>query len=226
MYMRKPLSSFLFAALILLLTALPALAHDVPDMSREDCSITVDVHYDGEPVSGGTLTAVRIAEVAEEDGNYFFRRLIDGTIMTDFSTAPDAAAQDAFYRENKNSDIFDVQTVSVAKDGTAAFTDLKPGLYLLRQAKAAEGFSSMAPFLVSVPYMTDAGVYEYHVTATIKSELEREPESEPTVTTGPDKLPQTGQLNWPIPILAVTGLCLFVGGLLLRLDSKRKTNET
>lgn len=34
-------------------------------------------------------------------------------------------------------------------------------------------------------------------------------------------LPQTGQLNWPVPLLAVLGLCLFAVGWALRFGRKR-----
>lgn len=34
-------------------------------------------------------------------------------------------------------------------------------------------------------------------------------------TPGGDRLPQTGQLNWPVPVLAGVGLVLFLAGLLL-----------
>lgn len=37
----------------------------------------------------------------------------------------------------------------------------------------------------------------------------------------PPKLPQTGQLNWPIPVMAVTGLWIFAMGWILRFGQKR-----
>lgn len=51
------------------------------------------------------------------------------------------------------------------------------------------------------------------------------PETAPSETAGteiitpgptPPTLPQTGQLNWPVPALAVLGLCLFLAGWMLR----------
>ena len=62
------------------------------------------------------------------------------------------------------------------------------------------------------------GQYRYDVTAAIKSELEREPETTVPPSTQPEdpKLPQTGQLNWPVPVLAAAGLGLFTLGLILR----------
>ncbi len=46
----------------------------------------------------------------------------------------------------------------------------------------------------------------------------------PTPTPAPT-LPQTGQLNWPIPLLAVTGLAVFVVGWILRFGEKKEKDE-
>lgn len=40
-----------------------------------------------------------------------------------------------------------------------------------------------------------------------------------------DTLPQTGQLNWPIPVLVVFGLCLFSTGWMLRFGKKKDGHE-
>ena len=53
--------------------------------------------------------------------------------------------------------------------------------------------------------MYDGSGYVYDVEATPKVEVEKEPETEEPTTTKPpqipEKLPQTGQNNWPIPVL-------------------------
>ena len=40
-----------------------------------------------------------------------------------------------------------------------------------------------------------------------------------------EKLPQTGQLNWPVPMLALAGLCLFIVGWALRFRSRKEDYE-
>ena len=42
------------------------------------------------------------------------------------------------------------------------------------------------------------------------------------VVTDPGTLPQTGQLNWPVPVLAAFGLCLIAAGWALRCGGQRK----
>jgi hypothetical protein len=43
----------------------------------------------------------------------------------------------------------------------------------------------------------------------------------PSETSQP-KLPQTGQLNWPIPVLVVLGLGVFTAGWIVRFDEKEQ----
>ena len=92
-----------------------------------------------------------------------------------------------------------------------------------------EGSCICAPFLVSLPGVDKAGTGRvWDVTAVSKDAFRpAEPDtpsppdpvepSEPDVpdTPGGDRLPQTGQLNWPVPVLAGAGLVLFLAGLLL-----------
>lgn len=107
-------------------------------------------------------------------------------------------------------------------------TDLELGLYLVVQTQAAEGYEPVDPFLISLP-MQEEGVYVYEVNATPKmSELveaaeetaeETTAQTAQTPTSGAT-LPQTGQLNWPIPVLVALGLGLFSLGWVLRYGKK------
>ena len=111
---------------------------------------------------------------------------------------------------------YQVDCITIDKNGAAAFTDLDFGLYLVVQKTAASGYKKTAPFLVSVPYLDD-GAYVYAVASDPKTELERE--VKPTTPTPPHsssdsggKLVQTGQLWWPVPVLICAGLgCIAVG---------------
>ena len=221
--MRK-IITLLLALSVLLSFPLSAYAHDVPQ-ERDDCSIEVIVRYDGENVDGGTLTAIRVGYVDEEDGNYFFRQVFTNTQIEDITSSGAPKVQKEFYENNKSNYDFYTQTQTV-ENGKATFTGLSTGLYLIVQNKAADGFSKMSAFLISVPRMED-GEYQYHVTAAIKSELERETEPTEPPPTKPDdtKLPQTGQLNWPIPLMVVSGLGFFAVGWALCFGKKREQSE-
>jgi hypothetical protein len=220
----KKILTLLLVLSILLTLPLITNAHDVPQ-DRSDCSIEVIVRYDGENVDGGTLTAIKVGYVDEDDGNYFFSQEFTNARMEDIASPNAPKTQKEFYNNNKSNHDFYTQTQTV-KDGKATFSGLSTGVYLIVQNKAANGFSKMGAFLVSVPYMED-GEYQYHVTAAIKSELEREPEptDPPPTEPGDPKLPQTGQLNWPIPLMVAAGLGFFVVGWVLCFGKKREQHE-
>ena len=111
-------------------------------------------------------------------------------------------------------------------DGRLTFDRLPPALYLVLRTEAAPENAAYAadPFLVSVPF-ADADGLHTAVTTTPKF---GQPESPaPTPAPAPSvsprpagqpagQLPQTGQLNWPIPILLAAGGGLFMLGLALR----------
>lgn len=216
--MIKRICAILFAVVVLCGLSLAAIAHEVPQ-DREDCTITVLVRYDGETVSGGSLTAVRVGYVAERDGDYFFRRVFDDLRIFNVGTPSTVTTLNRYYNNNKDDQEFKTQKVTIT-EGEAVFTDLSTGLYLIIQEEASSGYSKLNPFLVSVPYYED-GKYNYDVTAAIKSELEREPETTVATTTPGGKLPQTGQLNWPVPVLAAAGLALIVIGMITRKEKEK-----
>ncbi len=209
----KYVRRFLPLLLVFLLLALPVLAHDVPDLSRTG-SITVSMCKNGTPVPGGTLTAYRVGQIHQEDGNYLF------VLTEEFAASglslenPDAQALAAYAKEQN----IQGKTQSIDQEGIAEFQELELGLYLMVQAEPAPGYGAVAPFVVSLPYAKD-GTYIYDVDAIPKVELE----PEPTETTAPlePTLPQTGQLNWPVPVLGVAGLTLLVLGIVLYRKGKK-----
>lgn len=224
--MKKHLISAVLALSLLICLPLGASAHPVPDESQNGhCSITVTMRYKGKPVSGGTVNLYKVGYVYENDGNYSFVP-VKGLEALDYTNiqSPELAKSAAKAVEEKK--IAAVQTVTIGSSGTAEFSDLALGLYLVAQKTAASGYQKTAPFLVSVPYLDD-GAYVYAVAADPKTELERE--VKPTTPTTPHsssdsggKLAQTGQLWWPVPVLICAGLGCIVVGLFRR---RRGQNE-
>ena len=217
----RKLWACLLSILVLCVAVCPANAHDVPQADIPG-SIEMTVRYDGKTVGGGSMTCIKVGEVYESDGNYAFRRVLDGKELTDIQSAEYAKDLAAFAKDNSLSG----QTRTIGEDGKASFENLEIGLYLLVQDTPAAGYSKLQPFLVSVPYW-DGEAYIYDIDAQVKGELERVPQTQPpTAPTAPTdpKLPQTGQLNWPIPLLVLLGLGLFAAGWALRFG--REKDET
>ena len=224
--MTRRVIPLLLAVLLVISMGLTAYAHDVPDMERTG-SISITMCYGVTPVGGGTLTLYRVGEVQENNGDYSFAPtgdFVDCGEVFDAVDEPELAQRLAEYAHEK---ALKGKTQSIRKDGTVCFEQLTLGLYLLVQETPAKGFSPAAPFVVSLP-MLEEGKYVYEVDATTKTELIHAPTTPTPTPPIPDdpKLPQTGQLNWPVPLMAVGGLGLFILGWILCFGRKKDENET
>ena len=173
-----------------------------------DGSIEVRVKYNGENITGGQLIAVRVGYMDRD--TLSFKRLTDDKIIENIGKSTAVSAMEKYYKDSEDKSEFTVIKADV-KNGVAKFKDLTTGLYLIYQEKAASGYSKLSPFLVTLPYTVD-GKEVFDITVDSKSELERNP-SPTCPTDDPDeKLPQTGQLRWPIPVMACSGMVCFILG--------------
>ena len=208
--MKRAFAMVLSLILALSMMAFQGSASEVIPLNKTG-SITLSLKYDGKPIKDGSFSCIQVADVVSEDADYYFRQLLgDKTMLRD--GIPEA--NDMYRLVMDNPTFLIANKVSHTNTtGTVKFENLKPGLYLILQEKPSEGFTAVSPFLVSLPYMDDDG-YQYDVNASVKAELEHEPKTVPTVpTTKPsEKLPQTGQTTWPIPLLASGGMALVALG--------------
>ena len=220
--MRKYLRSLL-ALLLLLELPLSAAAHPVPDAQKDgQCSITVTMTYRGKALKGGTLALYKVGDVAEEDGNYSFVPV--EAIRGDLAQFGDIQSPDLagkLYKLESKLTPVTALPQKVGEEGKVTFLNLPFGLYLVVQKTAPAGYGKTEPFLVSLPYLYE-GEYQYDVASQPKTDLEREVPTKPSspatnpTTSGGNKLPQTGQLWWPVPVLACGGLGCIVVGLFRR----------
>ena len=223
--MRKHFIPGLLALLLLLGLPLSAAAHAVPDESRNGhCSITVSMTYKGKAVRGGKLALYKVGDVAENDGNYSFVPVeaIRGDIP-EFGDIQSPELAGKLAKLEKKLTPVTADPVTVGKDGKATFSNLTFGLYLVVQKTAASGYRKIAPFLVSVPYLY-RDEYLYDVTSQPKTDLEQEvkPTSPPSSGGSGGKLPQTGQLWWPVPLLICAGLGCIAVGLFRRREDRNE----
>lgn len=206
------------AVLLVFSLCLPVFAHEVPDTGRQDCSITVTMHLGSQRVGGGSLQLYRVGDISCDDGNYFFvpsEKFQDCEESFADVTSSELAQALAKLAQKQTP----MKTQSIDKDGVACFKDLTPGLYLVIQNKAASGYQKAKPFLVSVPmYNQNTQKYDYDVDASPKVAIKKEttPTQSGTTQPKPPKLPQSGQVNWPVPVLLMVGLSMMLAGWLLR----------
>lgn len=199
-----------FALLLLCSLTLTVTADDL-DIG----SIQVRVEHQGKKITGGDLIAVRVGYI--DNDRLIFRRVTDHEEIKNIGDSSAVTQMQNFYIANKSVHTF-LTCKSEVKDGLARFTGLPKGLYLIYQDTAAKGYEKLSAFLVTVPYKD-----RMDVDATSKTALKREetPTTVPTTPTGSPsgsggsgnrKLPQTGQLTWPIPWMAGTGMMMFAFG--------------
>ena len=204
-------------------------AQENPDTNRSG-SITFSMNYNQKPMEGGSLTIYRVGAIIKKIDAFEFM-LIEplgesGLTLDELDDSMLAEKLMNLVSEKKLDGIS-----SSIKKGKVVFRDLKPGLYLVTQRaeETTEGFYPVNPFLISLPTWEN-GQYIYDLTGEPKNLPHHKP-VEPGKTDEPDEsddsneseelrepdeltevLPQTGQLNWPIPLMAISGALLFVFG--------------
>lgn len=184
----------LLAALLLL--ALPRI-----HASAQTGSISVQMTYGGQPLPGGSITCYQLAALGSDWRYEPVPAFSDCGIELYSPLSPADAERLAKYAEENN---LSGQPRELGNNGFAAFSPLTPGLYLLVQREAGSGYLPVRPFFVSMPQQMD-GELCFHVDASPKCAPEPD---------GP-KIPQTGQLRWPVPVMTGLGLLLLAAGLLL-----------
>lgn len=218
-----------------------------PDLSATG-SISVTLACEGTAVPGGTLVLYRVGDLIGTGGEYGFvlteefensgMSLMDPGSVTLAESLADYVSEKSMVGTE----------IAVGEDGTAKYANLTVGLYLVVQSLAAEGYETISPFLVSIPLYEDGTyIYDVDASPKVSGVQKTSP-TEPENPTDPKKpnnpnhpgtpttpenpspipstpsqsgtptLPQTGQLKWPVPVLASLGLCLFLLGFWLRLD--------
>ena len=131
---------------------------EFPDLDKTGSITATFTYYDKDsgntlPVAGGNSVGLfKVADVEVHNGFIF-------VVDPRFASAGEIPATN-----------FDIAPVEMDSDGTASFSDLEVGLYLVMQAKQGTGDSNfvIAPFLVSIPYRNPDGSLTYDVNAQTK----------------------------------------------------------
>ncbi len=221
------------------------------DLSKTG-SVTVELkNTSGGNVTDGTLTIYEVAELGYGgdgggDMTYYFTDAFEGcgvgleNVTQDSTELASIAGTLASYVTSKGI----TGTPMTNTTGTVTFDGLELGLYLVVQTTASSGYETISPFVVTVPYAdaeNDMWVYEVDaspkmgtLTAVPETPQEETPEETPeeedpgekVVETVTETLVQTGQLNWPIPVLTVAGLVMILfGAILMKTDNRRRVRR-
>lgn len=207
------------------------------------CSITYQLetgaHSEKVTADGGNLVIYQVADIQTGDNGYYYNVLPDfENAGIDFAQYTGEEGQKEF--EKNNSDWADkldsyVKDHSIQPDRTEKFNkgyleinDLSVGLYLIVQTEETDGYEKLNPFLVTLPRVeNEEYVYSFDASLKMAVKAKETPDNPPAPdkkNTAPThtggKLPQTGQLWWPIPILLAAGAVLIIVGAVRRKNQR------
>ncbi len=221
----KKVLSFLTVVFLMLLPCFSVYAYPTSG------SITVVMinKADKQPLENQTATVIKVADCSFTESDISF------SLTADFSeTEVDLMSTDAandLYPIAKSKVVSGVSAVTDS-EGTAVFAECDLGAYLVY---SPDGIFN--PFIVFIPMVSEDGA-SFNITAQPKIDIPEETTTEPhtdtdtdtdTVTTpsktsSTDKLPQTGMLQFPIPVLGLCGALVFAKGFVVYVNGKKEEN--
>ena len=223
----QPLVAVMAIVMLLAVNVCSVYAADrEPDLQKEgSISITLTDKKKDTAVTGGEITLYQVASAVMEDGTVHYQ-YVNGFENCGISLDDLEDSELAGNLERKLSASAEGVTKTVDGKGTVRYTDLSAGIYLLVQTKASEGYDKIDSFIATLPLKMD-GVWVYDVDASPKVGTVTAVQPDTPKNSGtsknqnlPDRLPQTGQLDWPVPVLSIAGLLLFSTGWMLRRSKK------
>lgn len=212
----KKLATVLMCAVILFALPLSAYARRPLVDQNQKGSISMDIMYDGKPVVGGTWTLYHVADIDyDDDGNLIWVKTeIFKGFPGDFNTMDltvDSPGMRAYIEAN---DIW-YGIEKYPDNGKLVYSDLTPGLYYICQWHNAPGFYRSGAFYITLPFF-DGEKYIYDIEADIKTQIypdgQNYPTPPPSGPTPPPTIPDTGIVQWPVPVFAMCGIMLFAFG--------------
>ncbi len=189
--------------------------------AAESGTITVNLTYKNKPVVGGSILLYR---VADKEHNLVKEFVSSGISLEDLES--ENTVKDLVSYVEHNAIVGEQYTTD--DKGNIKTEGLDLGVYLIVEDQMPEMYTGFKPFLVTIP-ITIKGKKVYDVDATPKVDVKKD-NKEPTTTTASrrppspkhnERLPQTGQLWWPVPILAFAGLVFFGYGWKRKRDEER-----
>lgn len=177
-------------------------AQNIPDLMESPLSLKIIMKYPKEeehadPIPGVTVQIIQTADLSVDQGKAEYKLKKDfAEIKIPFS---DMTASDSIEVARALDKLVESKGLSGPErvtdtDGVAIFTELSPGIYLIRQTgKESEMYEKVTPFLVTVPFWKSVGTvgqWIYQVETFPKTEIH--------------KIPTPTHIPTPTPLLTPT----------------------
>lgn len=193
----------------------------VPDLSRKgSIAFVIQDSTSKAAISGSEISVYKVADAKYQDGDYVLEYAEEFPLSVSeypLQTENDLESEALLGKTEEAARNVSPWEKGVSDtNGSITFQDLDLGLYLIVNTRAADGYGAFQSFLMTVPYL-EGDTYIYDVTAYPKAgttiEKTRTPVPEKTKTIIPSKIPQTGQLWWPVEVLSALGILLLILGI-------------
>lgn len=225
-------------SLVMPLTSIPVSAaenQEKPDLDRLGSISITFTYYDKntnttKPVTGGNSVGLyKVADIVADNGYKFLadERFAGAGEIPDTDESLDAANLNLAKKMAAIAEgyAFDVPSVETDSQGRVSFGGLEVGLYLVKQDAQGTGDNRMVitPFLITIPQKNPDGSLIYDVDAAAKPigvAKEEVPPPPPPPNPPPRRIPQTGQLWWPVMVLGGMGVLLICIGMIRKNRNK------
>lgn len=182
--------------------------------TQKETSLTVSFRTEKTPVSDVEFKLYRVADVSETVDFHLTEEFAGSDAnLQGLDAAGWRAATEKLSAYAESKDIVPLTEKKTDTDGKVTFAGLETGLYLVigESYSTTDEVYTPSAFLISLPNLNANDEWEYDADAIVKY----------TVT--PAKLPQTGQVWWPV-VLVIPGIVLIALGAKTMLK-KDKNNE-
>lgn len=165
----KRILPLLLALLVMLSFPLNAAAAEFDLGAAGTIQVQLREHTPDGVAVGGTLQLYKVGDAKEENSNLTFSPNAafsgSGASLADLNASGLPQQLADYAMENALQGI----AVQADENGSATFTDLSTGLYLVMQTEVEEGYLPVAPFLVALPmYSAECGSWLYSIAAAPK----------------------------------------------------------
>lgn len=217
--------------LVLLISTTLISAVSAMDMTRSG-TLKVRIMETGSSVMGVPGGRVELYQVATVDfinhayvyvlTDVFAGVGLDLSKIGEMTASENVASSRSLVTYIRENEIQPMKALTPDSIGCCYFTGLPVGLYLIVQSEAANKHTTIDPALISMPQhdlVTDEWIYFVNAAPKIGTSGTTPTTKPPTP---PGNLPQTGQLWWPVYLMAGAGLFLILFGAIRR---KRSIDE-
>lgn len=211
----------LIAALLIML--LPCLAANAYPSSGSITVVMIN-KADKQPLENREATVIKVADCSFTESDITF------SLNSDFSDTgvdlKDSDSAQALYSSAVSKGLTG-QSIRTDADGIAVLSSCEIGAYLVYSPDKI-----FTPFLVFVPMVTDDGSC-FDITAEPKIDIPEETvtqlvptpgTTQPTPDSAGEKLPQTGMLQYPVPLLGLCGVLMFSKGFVMYVNGRKEDN--